>query len=80
MHEVLVNHLGGLSLPRKSVVRLTDRPDMFTVDIKQQHNNNKNQKRIFSETNWVSISQMLSQCLSSKTYVFEDKQTKLQSV
>ena len=28
MHEVLVNHLGGLSLPRKSVARLTDRPDM----------------------------------------------------
>ena len=26
MHEVLVNHLGGLSLPRKSVVRFTDRP------------------------------------------------------
>ena len=25
MHEVLVNHLGGLSLPRKSVVRLTYR-------------------------------------------------------
>ena len=30
MHEVLVNHLGGLSLPRKSVVRITDRPDMTT--------------------------------------------------
>ena len=28
MHEVLVNRSGGLSLPRKSVVRLTDRPDM----------------------------------------------------
>ena len=28
MHEVLVNRLGGLSLPRKSVVRLTDRPDI----------------------------------------------------
>ena len=28
MLEVLVNRLGGLSLPRKSVVRLTDRPDM----------------------------------------------------
>ena len=28
MHEVLVNHLGGLSLPRKSVVRLTDHPNM----------------------------------------------------
>ena len=31
MHEVLVNRLGGLSPPRKSVVRLTDRPDM-TLD------------------------------------------------
>ena len=29
MHEVLVNRLGGLCLPRKSVVRLTDRPDMI---------------------------------------------------
>ena len=32
MHEVLGNRLGGLSLPRKSVVRLTDRPDM-TLDV-----------------------------------------------
>ena len=32
MHEILVNCLGGLSLPRKSVVRLTDRPDM-TLDV-----------------------------------------------
>ena len=32
MHEVLVNHLGGVSLPRKSVVRLTDHPDM-TLDV-----------------------------------------------
>ena len=31
MHEVLVNRLGGLSLPRKRVVRLTGRPDM-TLD------------------------------------------------
>ena len=31
MHEVLVNRL-GLSLPRKRVVRLTDRPDM-TLDV-----------------------------------------------
>ena len=30
VHEVLANRLGGLSLPRKSVVRLTDRPDMIT--------------------------------------------------
>ena len=32
VHEVLVNHLGGLSLPRKTVVRLTDRRDM-TLDV-----------------------------------------------
>ena len=32
VHEVLVNHLEGLNLPRKSVVRLTDRPDM-TLDV-----------------------------------------------
>ena len=30
--QVLVNCLGGQSLPRKSVVRLTDRPDM-TLDV-----------------------------------------------
>ena len=47
MHKVLVNRLGGLSLPRKSVVRLTDRLDM-TLDVysgrkttmQQQCNNN----------------------------------------
>ena len=32
VHEVLNNRLGGLSLSRKSVVRLTDRPDM-TLDV-----------------------------------------------
>ena len=46
MHEVLVNRLGGLSLPRKSVVRLTDRPDITlyvyrgrktTIQQQQQH-------------------------------------------
>ena len=32
VHEVLVNRLGGLSLPGKSVVRVNDRPDM-TLDV-----------------------------------------------
>ena len=32
MHEVLVNRLEGLSPSRKSVVRLTDRPNM-TLDV-----------------------------------------------
>ena len=46
VHKVLVNRLRGLSLPRKSVVRLTDRPDMTlyvyrgrktTMQQQQQH-------------------------------------------
>ena len=41
MHLVLVrsNRLGGLSLPRYSVVRLTDHPHitkLFIVEVKQQ--------------------------------------------
>ena len=32
VHEVLVNRLGGLSPPRKNVIRLTDRPNM-TIDV-----------------------------------------------
>ena len=32
MHEVLVNSLGGLSLPRNSVDRLTDHSEM-TIDV-----------------------------------------------
>ena len=31
VHEVLVNHLGGLSLPRKNVVKLNDCPNMTTA-------------------------------------------------
>ena len=30
-HKVLVNCLGGLSLPKKSVVQLTDHPDMTST-------------------------------------------------
>ena len=43
VHKVLVNRLKGPSLPRKSVVRLTDHPDM-TLDVyrgcktRTQHN------------------------------------------
>ena len=40
MHKVLVNCLGGLSLPRKSVVRLTDRPDMTLKCLPWTLNNN----------------------------------------
>ena len=53
MHEVLVNRLGGLSLPRKSVVRLTDRPDM-TLDVyrgRKQQYNNKTMRLLMREVN-----------------------------
>ena len=55
MHEVLVNRLGGLSLPRKSVVRLTDRPDM-TLDVY------RGRKTTIQQQQYLVI-------LSSKTYV-----------
>ena len=56
MHEVLVNSLGSLSLPRKSVVRLTDRPDM-TIDIfrgrrttkKNARKKNRSKVRLFTD-------------------------------
>ena len=44
MHEVLINRLGGLSLPRKSVVRLTDRPDM-TLDVYRGRKTTKQKKK-----------------------------------
>ena len=45
MHEVLVNRLEGLSLPRKSVVRLTDRPDM-TLDVYRGRKTTKQQSNV----------------------------------
>ena len=45
MHEVLVNRLGGLSLPRKSVVRLTDRPNM-TLDVYRGRKTTMQQQQI----------------------------------
>ena len=42
VHEVLVNRL-GLSLSRKSVVRLTDRPDII-IDVYHGRNTHVNQK------------------------------------
>ena len=59
MHEVLVNPLGGLSLPRKSVVRLTDRHDM-TLDVYRGRKNNTTTKTtivIMAETHRKKTSQ-----------------------
>ena len=53
MHEVLVNRLGGLSLPRKSVVRLTDRPDM-TLDVYRGRKTTTQQQQ---QQIWIMVGQ-----------------------
>ena len=47
MHEVLVNRLGGLSLPWKSVVRLTDRPDMI-LDVYRGRKTTTQQQSVYN--------------------------------
>ena len=60
VHEVLVNRLGGLSLPRKCVVRLSDLPDM-TIDVyhgrKTTNNYNYNPRHCImgSENYWPEM-------------------------
>ena len=56
MHEVLVNRLGGLSLPRKSVVRLTDRPDM-TLDVYRGRKTTIQQQQQTINLNGVNLRQ-----------------------
>ena len=51
MHKVLVNRLGGQSLPRKSVVRLTDRPDM-TLDVYRGRKTTTQQQQGMVRVNW----------------------------
>ena len=54
MHEVLVNRLGGLSLPRKSVVRLTDRPDM-TLNVYRGRKTTTQQKMLVQATLYIIL-------------------------
>ena len=54
MHVVLVNRLGGLSLPRKSVVRLTDRPDM-TFDVYRGRNTTTQQNNFIQLCNVLQL-------------------------
>ena len=70
MHEVLVNRLGGLSLPRKSVVRLTDRPDM-TLDVYRGRKTTNQQINIDKKC-MTSCSKMCDFRLKC-TYYFEGK-------
>ena len=59
MHEVLNNRLGGLSLPRKSVVRLTDRPDM-TLDVYRGRKTTiQQQQQIAHRTRYASTDNLI---------------------
>ena len=60
MHEVLVNRLGGLSLPRKSVVRLTDRPDM-TFDVYRGRKTTNQQQQHVCVDLYLNVSDRLMQ-------------------
>ena len=84
MHEVLVNRLlGGLSLPRKSVVRFTDRPNM-TLDVyrgrkttmQQIHSVLARNCKISKSKNAVLLSKMIffSSKLIIQTYFERDEQ------
>ena len=53
MHEVLVNRLGGLSLRRKIVVRLTDRPYM-TLDVYRGRKTTKQQEQQYKMMNGLA--------------------------
>ena len=50
VHEILVNRLGSLSLPRKRVVRLTDRPDK-TVDVYRRRKTTTQQQHEWLDVN-----------------------------
>ena len=74
MHEVLVNRLGGLSLPRKSVVKLTDRPDM-TLDVYRGRTNNnttKQQQILGMATSWISLCFSIIRIRSRSQFLFEE--------
>ena len=60
VHEILVNRLGGLSLPRKSVARLTDRPDM-TLDVYRGRKTTIQQQQQLSVDPRVGISRSASE-------------------
>ena len=45
MHLILLNRLGGLSLSRNVVIRLTDRPDMTIAVAKEREKKGRNDRR-----------------------------------
>ena len=65
MHEVLVNRLGGLSLLGKSVVMLTDRPDM-TIDVYRGRKTIQQQQQHIEMTVCKNMPRLLSAFTAGK--------------
>ena len=64
VQEILVYHFGGLSLPRKSVLRLTDRSDMIMdVDRGSKTTNQQPIKWAY----YVSLGKFLFECVANFT-------------
>ena len=74
MHEVLVNRLGGLSLPRKSVVRLTDRPDM-TLDVYRGRKTTMQHDLLFPKIDLIFLCKIcvLLRLITKMAAMFENK-------
>ena len=63
LHEALVNRLGGLSLPRKSVVRLSDHPYM-TLDVYRGRKTTiQQQKQTIFVTKLAELVNIMNVCL-----------------
>ena len=62
VREVLVNRLGGLSLPRKSVVRLTDRPDM-TFDVYRRRKINNTTTTTIHNKQVIKFNESVNACI-----------------
>ena len=74
MHEVLVNRLGGLSLPRKSVVRLTDRPDM-TLDVYRGRKTTiQQQQQLISHSSKVMLKVILNRLKPQAKEIIAEEQ------
>ena len=63
MHEVLVNRLGDLCLPMKSVVRLTGRPDM-TLDVYRGRKTTMQQQQLFPSNKLPALKLQVSRHIS----------------
>ena len=77
MHEVLVNRLEGLSLPRKNVVSLTDRPDM-TLDVYRGRKTTMQQNRGKQDSVKIALHGLFTNCKESERRVkFKGKRKRL---